>query len=118
MDLAKSDGKLDSNEALLIMTVAHKLDLSADEVVEVLVNDYGLNQTELQERMDQIDGKNKVPTEPKFNEREPIGFKKSNISTEPQVSKDSIGFNNNNNCTKCGSEQKGNKFCTKCGNKM
>ena len=119
MDLAKSDGKLDSNEAVTIMTVAHKLDLNADKVVEVMINEYQLNETELQQRMDQIDGKNNKAGEPKFNEREPIGFKKSNVSTEPQVSKDPIGFNNNNNnCLDCGSEQKGNKFCTKCGKKM
>jgi uncharacterized tellurite resistance protein B-like protein len=118
MDLAKSDGKLDSNEAVIIMTVAHKLDLNPDKVVEVMVNDYGLNETELQKRMDQIDGKTKEPIEPKFNEREPIGFKKSNASTQPQVSKEEIGFKNNYNCSNCGSEQKGNKFCTKCGNKL
>jgi len=118
MDLAKSDGKLDSNEAIVIMTVAHKLNLSPDKVVEVMIKNYGLNETELQERMDQIDGKTKEPIEPKFNEREPIGFKKSNASTQPQVSKEPIGFNNNYNCSNCGSEQKGNKFCTNCGNKI
>lgn len=117
MDLAKSDGKLDSNEAVIIMSVAHKLNISVDSVVEVMVNDYDLNETELQQRMDQIDGKNNEAPEPKFNEREPIGFKKSNVSTKPQVSKEPIGFNNNN-CSDCGSEQKGNKFCTKCGKKM
>jgi len=118
MDLAKSDGKLDSNEAVIIMSVAHKLNISVDSVVEVMINDYDLNETELQQRMDQIDGKNNEAPDPKFNEREPIGFKKSNISTKPQVSKEPIGFNNNNNCSDCGSEQKGNKFCTKCGKKM
>jgi len=117
MDLAKSDGKLDSNEAVIIMSVAHKLNISVDSVVEVMINDYDLNETELQQRMDQIDGKNNEAPDPKFNEREPIGFKKSNISTKPQVSKEPIGFNNNN-CSDCGSEQKGNKFCTKCGKKM
>ena len=120
MDLAKSDGKLDSNEAVIIMTVAHKLDLDPDKVVEVMINEYQLNESELQERMNQIDGKNNKAAEPKFNEREPIGFQNTHVSTEPQVSKDPIGFNNNNNnnCSDCGSEQKGNKFCTKCGKKM